>query len=149
MQHIPFLTNKLPIDTQKIEQAIAELEQQTTAELRVVVERKAKGKGNAIMRANQLFDELNMRATAARNGVLIYLSFKPHHLAIVGDHAIHEKVGQVFWQSIYDQMKLACQQTHYTQAICHGIQQVSIQLAKYFPHQPGDINELDNEVVIK
>ncbi|VEI45054.1 Domain of uncharacterised function (DUF477) [Actinobacillus equuli] len=86
----------MPVDTLRIEQAILHLEQQTSAELRVVIERKAKGKTDAMARANQLFDELKMRETADRNGVLIYLSFKPHNLAIVGDKAIHEKVGQVF-----------------------------------------------------
>ncbi|WGE36395.1 TPM domain-containing protein [Actinobacillus genomosp. 1] len=144
-----FLSNKLPVDTQRIEQAISHLEQQTSAELRVVVERKAKGKADAMARANQLFDELKMRETAERNGVLIYLSFKPHNLAIVGDQAIHEKVGQVFWQSVYDAMKLQCQQVDYTQAICQGIKQVEVQLATYFPRRDNDMDELSNEVVIK
>ncbi|CUU51662.1 putative membrane protein [Actinobacillus pleuropneumoniae] len=149
MKLFSFLSNKLPVDTQRIEQAISHLEQQTSAELRVVVERKAKGKADTMARANQLFDELKMRETAERNGVLIYLSFKPHNLAIVGDQAIHEKVGQVFWQSVYDAMKLQCQQADYTQAICQGIKQVEVQLATYFPRRDNDMNELSNEVVIK
>ncbi|SUT92995.1 TPM domain-containing protein [Actinobacillus lignieresii] len=149
MKLFSFLSNKLPVDTQRIEQAISHLEQQTSAELRVVVERKAKGKADAITRANQLFDELKMRETEERNGVLIYLSFKPHNLAIVGDKAIHEKVGQVFWQSVYDAMKQQCRQADYTQAICEGIKQVEAQLATYFPRRDNDMNELSNEVVIK
>ncbi|WP_150538908.1 TPM domain-containing protein [Actinobacillus vicugnae] len=149
MKLFSFLSNKLPVDTQQIEQAISHLEQQTSAELRVVVERKAKGQLNAMARANQLFDELNMQATAERNGVLIYLSFKPHHLAIVGDKAIHEKVGQIFWQSVYDAMKYHCQQADYTKAICEGIKQVEVQLAAYFPRSNQDVDELSNEVVIK
>ncbi|AIZ78606.1 TPM domain-containing protein [Actinobacillus equuli subsp. equuli] len=149
MKLFSFLSNKLPVDTLRIEQAISHLEQQTSAELRVVIERKAKGKTDAMARANQLFDELKMRETADRNGVLIYLSFKPHNLAIVGDKAIHEKVGQVFWQSVYDAMKQQCQQANYTQAIYEGIKQVEVQLATYFPRRDNDMNELSNEVVIK
>ena len=149
MKLFSFLSNKLPVDTQRIEQAISHLEQQTSAELRVVVERKTKEKIDAMARANQLFDKLKMRETADRNGVLIYLSFKPHNLAIVGDQAIHEKVGQVFWQSVYDAMKLQCQQADYTKALCQGIKQVEVQLATYFPRQHDDMNELSNEVVIK
>lgn len=149
MKLFSFLSNKLPVDTQRIEQAISHLEQQTSAELRVVIEYKVKGKQDATVRANQLFDELNMRETAERNGVLIYLSFKPHHLAVVGDKGIHGKVGQVFWQSVYDAMKYQCQQTNYTKAICEGIKQVEIQLATYFPRHSNDTNELSNEVVIK
>lgn len=149
MKLFSFLLNKLPVDTSQIEQAISHLEQQTSAELRVIIERKTTGKMDAMARANQLFDQLNMRETAERNGVLIYLSFKPHHLAIIGDKGIHEKVGQVFWQLIYDAMKEQCQQKNYTQAICDGIKQVEIQLSTYFPKHSNDVNELSNEVIIK
>lgn len=152
MGFFSFLSKKLPVDTQQIEQAISHLEQQTSAELRVVVEHKAKiqpTQDSALARANQLFDELNMRQTVARNGVLIYLSFKPHALAVIGDKGIHQKVGQVFWQRIYDAMRTHCQQGEYTQAICEGIVEVEKQLAMHFPYQADDQNELPNEVVIK
>lgn len=143
-----FLTPKLPVDTQKIEQAILHLEQQTSAELRVVVERKAKQR-DAMARAAALFDELKMAETAERNGVLLYLSFKPHLVAVVGDEGIHQKVGDEFWQNVYRVMKTLCQQGEYTQAICEGIQQVEAPLAEHFPIQPNDVNELDNKVVVK
>ncbi|QLB15043.1 hypothetical protein A6B39_06040 [Mannheimia granulomatis] len=147
-----FLSNKLPIDTAIIEQAIAHLEQQTSAELRVVVEQKAnidKVENAAILRANQLFDELNMRETAERNGVLLYLSFKPHYVAVIGDEGIHQKVGEAFWQDVYKALCIDCQQGDYTQAICHAIQTLESPLARYFPYQASDRNELSNEVVIK
>lgn len=147
-----FLSNKLPVDTNHIEQAIAHLERHTSAELRVVVERKAKidkVENAALVRANQLFDELNMRNTAERNGVLIYLSFKPHYVAVVGDEGIHQKVGDKFWQTIYQAMCVECKNGDYTQAICHAIQSIESPLATYFPYQAGDQNELANEVVIK
>ncbi|HDL5393356.1 TPA: TPM domain-containing protein [Mannheimia haemolytica] len=147
-----FLSNKLPIDTQRIEQAIADLEQKTSAELRVVVERKAKiGKTDnaAMLRASELFDELEMRETAEHNGVLIYLSFKPHYAAIIGDEGIHQKVDNDFWQKIYATMCLDCQQGDYTQAICDAIKMVEAPLAHHFPYQADDKNELSNEVVVK
>lgn len=149
MSLFPFFNKKLPVDTQKIEQAISHLEQQTSAELRVVVESKAPKNVTALARAEQLFDELNMQVTNARNGVLIYLAFKPHHVAVIGDIGIHEKVGQAFWQQVYDAMKVHLQEKAYTQAICEGITQVSKQLAIYFPYQNNDSNELPNEVILK
>ncbi|WP_301099426.1 TPM domain-containing protein [Otariodibacter sp.] len=142
------LNKKLPIDTQQIEQAISHLEKQTSAELRVVVERKVKS-NSPIDRANQLFDELTMRETKDRNGVLIYLSFKPRLMAIVGDEGIHQKVGESFWESVYQVMKADCQNGDFTLAICKGIQQVEQQLKTYFPIQTDDKNELPNEVIIK
>lgn len=148
MAIFPFFRRKLPIDTAQIEQLIAELEQQTSAEIRVVVERRAK-QPNALVRAEQLFDELAMHQTAERNGVLLYLAFKPHLVAVVGDVGIHQKVGDAFWQAVYQAMKNACQQGEFTQAICDGIRQVAAELACHFPIQPNDRNELPNQVVIK
>ena len=46
-------------------------------------------------------------------------------------------------------MKKQLQLGNYTQAICDGIAQVEEQLARYFPYQANDVNELPNEVVIK
>lgn len=140
---------KLPVDTTKIEQAISHLEQVTSAELRVVVERKAKKCQSAMARAEQLFVELEMQNTAQRNAVMIYLSFKPHYVAVVGDEGIHAKVDDDFWQKVYAAMKNLCQQGDYTQAICQGIKQVEKELALHFPIQTDDVNELPNEVVIK
>lgn len=148
MSVFSFLSPKLPIDIQQIEQAILHLEQQTSAELRVVVERKTKNLP-AIERANQLFDELKMRETVQRNAVLIYLSINPRLIAIVGDEGIHQHVGDGFWQNVYVVMKKYCQQGELTLAIVEGIRQTEKSLAMYFPIQPEDKNELANEVVIK
>lgn len=149
---IPFFSlfqRRLPVDTTQVEQAIAQLELVTSAELRVVVERKSKKGANAILRAEQLFDTLEMWDTAERNAVLIYLSFKPHAIAVVGDQAIHAKVGEVFWQNVYDSMKAECQKGDYTRALCVGILQVEEVLAQHFPRAENDVNELPNQVVIK
>lgn len=140
---------KLPVDTAKIEQAILHLEQVSSAELRVVIERKAKKSHSAVERAEQLFHELKMTRTAERNGVLIYLAFKPHYLAVVGDVGIHEKVPNDFWEHVYQAMKTDCQNADYTAAVCRGIAQVGEQLCHYFPRQDDDVDELPNEVVIK
>ncbi|MBS9783224.1 MAG: TPM domain-containing protein [Pasteurella sp.] len=111
---------------------------------------KAKVKADsAKARAEQLFDELKMYQTEQRNAVLIYLSFKPRFVAVIGDEGIHQKVGDDFWQAVYNAMKVQCQSGQFTQAICNGIQEVEKQLTKYYPIQPDDVDELSNEVIIK
>ncbi len=143
-------SQKLPVDTKKIERAITQLETKTSAELRVVIEHKVKkNASSATERATQIFNELKMYQTKARNGVLIYLSFKPQYIAIIGDEGIHQKVGDNFWNAVYNAMKQECQNKQFTKAICHGIQEVEKQLVDYYPIQKDDINELSNEVIIK
>lgn len=177
MRLFSLFQRKLPIDTPSIEAAIADLENATSAEVRVVVERKVTSPSvsrccpthksaefmqeidtqacgiepctPAERRAKMLFDELQMAETAERNGVLIYLCFKPHYIAVIGDQGIHEKVGQAFWQAVYEIMRVYCQREAFTQGICEAILEIKRQLAEHFPIQADDVNELPNEVIVK
>ncbi|MGC6406488.1 TPM domain-containing protein [Bisgaard Taxon 45] len=141
----------LPIDKARIEQAISQLEQYTSAELRVYVEKNIPKKANVktgIERALQVFDELDMQQTVRRNGVLIYVAWKSQQCAIIGDQGIHQYVGDAFWQQQCELMVGNFRQKDYTQGIIVVIDNIGKELAKYFPIQPDDKNELDNEVII-
>ncbi|HII3840086.1 TPM domain-containing protein [Pasteurella multocida] len=145
------LFSKIPIDKQQVEKAIFQLEKQTSAELRVYVERKIPRKAQVntgFERALQIFDELGMQATEAHNGVLIYVAFHAHQCAIIGDQGIHQYVGDAFWQQQCDLMISHFRQNAYTQGIIVAIDNITKELANYFPIQPDDKNELDNEVII-
>ncbi|HDR1933844.1 TPM domain-containing protein [Pasteurella multocida] len=145
------LFSKIPIDKQQVEKAIFQLEKQTSAELRVYVERKIPRKAQVntgFERALQIFDELGMQATEAHNGVLIYVDFRAHQCAIIGDQGIHQYVGDAFWQQQCDLMISHFRQNAYTQGIIVAIDNIAKELANYFPIQPDDKNELDNEVII-
>ncbi|UOP49616.1 TPM domain-containing protein [Pasteurella multocida] len=145
------LFSKIPIDKQQVEKAIFQLEKQTSAELRVYVERKIPRKAQVntgFERALQIFDELGMQATEAHNGVLIYVAFRTHQCAIIGDQGIHQYVGDAFWQQQCDLMISHFRQNAYTQGIIVAIDNIAKELANYFPIQPDDKNELDNEVII-
>ncbi|AWX13758.1 hypothetical protein CEP48_06030 [Mergibacter septicus] len=150
---------KLPLEPKQIEDAIARLELQTSAELRVCVERKIpitteisseqQRQQLGIQRATYLFNELKMDQTAARNGVLIYLALKQKCCAVIGDKAIDEVVDDTFWQQQCSLIAQAARQGNYTQGIVNVIEQIGERLAQHFPRQADDINELPNEVVIK
>lgn len=143
-----FPWQKLPLDTAAIEVAIAQAEAQTSAEIRVVVERKNPQK-QPLARAESLFGELEMEKTAARNGVLIYLSFKPRGVAVFGDIGIHQQLPPAFWQAACDKMTECCRQKDFSAALCAAVNAVAEPLAHYFPIQENDQNELPNEVVVR
>ncbi|HDR0618677.1 TPM domain-containing protein [Pasteurella multocida] len=145
------LFSKIPIDKQQVEKAIFQLEKQTSAELRVYVERKIPRKAQVntgVERALQIFDELGMQATEAHNGVLIYVAFRAHQCAIIGDQGIHQYVGDAFWQQQCELMISYFRKNAYTQGIIVAIDNIAKELANYFPIQADDKNELDNEVII-
>lgn len=143
------LFSKIPIDKQQVEKAISQLEQKSSAELRVYVESKMpKQTSSGIERALQIFNELGMQETSTRNGVLIYVAFKSHQCSIIGDYGIHQYVGEQFWQKQCDVMVSHFRQGNYTEGIVTAIENTGKELALHFPIQPNDKNELDNEVII-
>ncbi|KGQ58137.1 TPM domain-containing protein [Gallibacterium anatis] len=139
-----------PIQKSVIEQAIADLEKKTSAELRVYVERKKADAGrSALQQATFLFHQLEMEKTALRNGVLIYLALQSKQCAIVGDQGIDQYVEADFWQRACDLIVEQAKQKQYTQGIVNAIAMIGERLAQHFPYQEDDKNELPNEVVIK
>lgn len=145
------LFSRFPVDKTQIEAAIVRLEQCTSAELRVYIERKlprAYRHCSAMERALELFEQLEMGKTEARNGVLIYLGYQEHLCAVIGDQGIHQFVTADFWQQKCDQMIEYFKHKDYTNGIVSTIDDIANTLATYFPIQPNDKNELDNEVII-
>lgn len=144
------LFSRIPFNKAQIEAAISRLEQQTSAELRVYIERHLphEEKYSSLNRALQVFNELKMDTTKARNSVLIYIAFKDHQCAIIGDQGIHRYVGEGFWREQCDLMMAYFKRADYTAGIVEVIEQIGEELTKYFPIQADDMNELENEVII-
>lgn len=143
------LFSRIPFDKKQIEAAIVRLEQQTSAELRVYIERRIPKLSNSVLElALSVFQKLEMTATEARNGVLIYIAYKDHQCAIIGDEGIHQYVGENFWQAQCTEMTHYFSQKVYTEGVVNIIDNIAQVLAQYFPIQPNDRNELDNEVII-
>ena len=145
-----FPFSRIPFDKKQIEEAIVNLEKQSSAELRVYIERKIPLTSSIsdLERALQVFTLLEMEKTVARNGVLIYIAFKDHKCSVIGDQGIHQYVGDEFWRQICATMISHFKQKKYNEGIVNAIESIGKELALHFPHQPNDCDELSNEVVI-
>jgi uncharacterized membrane protein len=144
----PWLTEA---DFAAISRAIIEAEAQSSAEIRVHLERHVKHRWwgqrvDPLSRGRRLFTQLGMHRTAGRNGVLIYLALADRQLAIVGDEAIHARVGDQYWERVRDAMVERLRAGHAVAAIVTAVADVGRILAQYFPRQPGDVDELPPEV---
>lgn len=133
-----------PQDQEKIKNAIISAEKNTSGEIKVHIESYCKT--NPMQRAIQLFNQLELYHTAARNGVLIYLAYKDHKFAILGDEGIHSIVGQDFWDTTKDVMIGYFKNGQYLQGLCEGIEKAGQQLKTNFPYQSDDKNELSNDI---
>src|SRR2546422_378990 len=88
-------------DLAAIVDAITRAESLTSAEVRVHLERRVKrahaGGDPTLARARDIFARLEMHDTAHRASVLIYLAVEDRKLALLGDDAIHARVGDEYW----------------------------------------------------
>ena len=131
-------------EKEQIMNAIAVAERLTSGEIRVHIESKCGS--NPLRRAQEVFISLGMTKTKLRNGVLIYLAIKERKFAIIGDEGIDRVVLTNFWNETKDLMAQLFQTGRFKEGICLGIKLAGDHLIQYFPCQPGDINELTNEI---
>ena len=136
-----FLTKK---EEEEIIEAICMAEKNTSGEIRVHLENKITI--DAIDRAVEVFNELEMHKTKDSNGVLIYVAVNSKQFAICGDNGINKVVPNDFWESTKNIMASHFQNGNFKQGLVDGILKAGEQLKKYFPYQDEDTNELSNEI---
>ena len=131
-------------EQQKIVAAIKEAELNTSGEIRVHIENHCKEE--VLERAAEVFYDLKMNQTAARNGILFYLAVKDHKFAIIGDEGINKNVEHDFWNDIKDEMIVNFKENRFAEGLIDGILKCGKRLKEYFPYQSDDVNELSDEI---
>ncbi|MEE1883960.1 TPM domain-containing protein [Pedobacter flavus] len=133
------------IEEERIANAIAEAEKATSGEIRIALDKYCEG--DAYEKAIQYFSEMDMDKTRLHNGVLIYMAYEDHKFAIVGDKGINKVVPPNFWETTKVAMKAHFSAGNLADGIIAGVLLAGEELAKFFPYQGDDINELSNEIV--
>lgn len=134
-------------EKERIVNAVKQAELQTSGEVRIFIESKCQFV-NAIDRAKELFDELNMYNTAERNAVLVYIAMKHRQLAVFGDAGIYEKTGAAFWNEQVKTMISHFNSSDYVEGICEVVLKIGDALATHFPYDKvNDVNELPDDIV--
>jgi uncharacterized membrane protein len=131
-------------EQQNIVAAIKEAELNTSGEIRVHIENHCKEE--ALERAAEVFYDLKMNRTAARNGILFYLAVKDRKFAIIGDEGINKEVEHDFWNDIKDEIISNFKENKFAEGLIAGILKCGDKLKKYFPYQNDDVNELSDEI---
>lgn len=127
--------------------AIQAAEKRTSGEVRVYVEGRC-SYVDALDRALEIFQALNMHQTADRNAVLVYVAMKDHQLAIFGDAGIHEKVGTAFWQQEVGKMLSQFNKENFAEGIATVVRDIGEVLVQHFPYnKDADRNELSDDIV--
>jgi uncharacterized membrane protein len=136
-----FLT---PSDEEAIVAAIGLAEKNTSGEIRVHIEENS-GKP-PLERAQEVFLQLGMHATAARNGVLFCVGVKDRTFAIVGDEGIDKAVESDFWDCTKEIVLSHFKEKRFSQGLVEGILRAGERLKTYFPFADSDTNELPDTI---
>ncbi len=99
-------------------------------------------------RALEAFQRRRVRATAGATGVLIYVSLYERMVRVVGDDAIAAKVTQQDWDTICALVVDGMKSGDPTKALVQAVRKTGELLTRHFPIQPGDRNELPNELTL-
>jgi uncharacterized membrane protein len=115
----------------RVERAIREAESGTTGH--VVVRIVPDASLNAFQTAKAEFEAAGLHRAAEKNVALILVAPKARAFAVIGDRALHEKVGDVFWNDLVAEMKPSFAAGRSDEAIVHGVERIGAQLHRYFP----------------
>lgn len=132
-------------EEEEIIEAIRTAELKTSGEIRIHIEKTSKG-SDAANRALEVFHFLKMDNTKLQNAVLIYLAVHDKTFVIYGDKGINDVVTKEFWDSTKNIMQSHFKSGNFKQGLIDGILKSGEQLAKYFPWEHGNNNELTNEI---
>jgi uncharacterized membrane protein len=128
------------IDNEALIDAIARAEGKTSGEIRVFI--SPRSEPDPFAAAVIEFQRLGMEKTRERNAVLIFVAPHSKTLAVVGDQGVHEKCGTAFWEEIVAAMTEAFGKGEFTRGLVFGVEKSGEVLARHFPRQAGDVNEL-------
>jgi uncharacterized membrane protein len=128
----------------RVRDAVRNAEKRTSGEVRVHLD--AAIMEGVLDHAAFVFDDLGMKKTKDRNGVLLYVSVPSRKVAVIGDAGIHAKSGQHYWDSVLELVLSHFREGRYCDGLCAGVERIGEQLREHFPYERDDMNELDDDV---
>jgi len=100
-------------------------------------------------RALQAFHEKELDKTRGQTGVLFFLSLYERKVWVLADKGIYEKIHQETIEGFAKAVSQGMKEGRGCDALCRAIRDAGHLLAKHFPSEPGDVNELPNKVITK
>ncbi|HVE41680.1 MAG TPA: TPM domain-containing protein [Planctomycetota bacterium] len=101
-----------------------------------------------LIAAHHAFDSLHAHKTVGGTGVVVYVSLFERRVCVWADRKVSEKIPEAEWKSITEQLIHALRDGKPRDGFVEAIRKAGELLAKPFPVQPGDTNELSNELRI-
>jgi len=97
-------------------------------------------------RAVRAFYEKGLYRTRDETGILIFISLFEHKVWILGDRGINARIPQQSWQKLAETLSSGIRGGRACGALCEVVAACGEELARHFPRQADDRDELSNEL---
>lgn len=99
--------------------------------------------------AQRAFDELKIRRTKGRTGVLIHVALADRHIEVIADEGVHEAVAPETWTESVAAMVAAAREGHIADGVVAAVARCGAGLAEALPPEPGVGDELPNAPILR
>ena len=134
------MVSRRAIDRAAVRDAICAAERHTSGE--IVVSIAPWFWGSVERAARRAFGRLGVARTREHNGVLVFVAPARRRFVVLGDEAVHRRVGQPLWDAATTAMAERFRTGDLTGGIVRAVEVIGAQLAACFPRRPDDVNEL-------
>ena len=97
-------------------------------------------------RAQEAFARFRVGKTADGTGIVLYLSLFERMVSVQGDATVSQKLDQKTWEELKDIVIGGIREGRAADGLCRAITRCGEIMSQHFPVQPGDVNELPNEL---
>lgn len=117
-------------EQERIARAIAQAEDGTSGRIGVRV--IPDGTVNALERAHREFKGIGFDRHDAENAALILVAPKARQFAVIGDRALHERVGDAFWNEVVEESRPYFQRDEIAGGVVHAVERLGAALKANF-----------------
>jgi uncharacterized membrane protein len=119
-----------------VHEAIRAAEEGNSGDIVVYITRRKVA--DALAEANKEFDKLHLQQAVDHNSFLILLAPRSQTFAVIGGTALHEKVGQSWWDSLIELLTHHFKAGRYTEGLVAAIERAGVALKTHFPAEKID-----------
>jgi uncharacterized membrane protein len=124
------------LEHDRVHQAIRVAEEGTSSDIVVFITRR--NVKDPLAAALDEFRKLRLEAAKDHNSILIFLAPKSQKFAVVGGQALHEKVGQAWWDELSALLTQHFKKSRYTDGLVAAIEKAAPALKHHFPDSAPD-----------
>src|SRR6185312_9948177 len=113
--------------------------------LKIVPARVKHARASRLAKAQ--FYQQRVQLTPHHSGVLFFVSLAEHHVEIVADQGIHEKLGEAHWKRIIDRFVAEVRRGQVVDGFANAISACGAAMAEHYPPDPTDVQQLSDGLI--